>query len=77
MYDGYLLARKDKRYKDEVLAYSANLEENLIDAVNRLRWKEYTITRMNEFYEYYPKPRIIVALPFADRVINCAAYNVL
>ncbi len=77
MYSGYLLARKDKRYKDEVLAYSANLEENLIDAVNRLQWKEYRITQMNEFHEYYPKHRIIVALPFADRVINCAAYNVL
>lgn len=77
MYDGYLLARKNKRYKDEVLAYSANLEENLIDAVNRLRWKQYTVGRMREFYEYFPKKRIIVALPFADRVINCAAYNVL
>jgi len=77
MYDGYLLARRNKRYKDEVLAYSANLEENLIDAVNRLQWKEYTVGRMHEFYEYFPKTRIVVALPFADRVINCAAYNVL
>lgn len=77
MYDGYLLARRNKRYKDEVLNYSANLEENLIDAVNRLRWKEYSVGRMHEFYEYFPKKRIIVALPFADRVINCAAYNVL
>ena len=77
MYDGYLLARRNKRYKDEVLAYSANLEENLIDAVNRLQWKEYTVDRLHEFYEYYPKKRIIMALPFADRVINCAARNVL
>ncbi len=77
MYNGYLLARKNKRYKDEVLAYSANLEENLIDAVNRMQWKEYSVGRMHEFHEFYPKPRIIVALPFADRVINCAAYNVL
>lgn len=77
MYDGYLLARRNKRYREEVLAYSANLEENLIDAVNRLQWKEYSVGRMREFYEYFPKKRIIVALPFADRVINCAAYNVL
>ncbi|HWP51657.1 MAG TPA: reverse transcriptase domain-containing protein [Clostridia bacterium] len=77
MYDGYLLARKDKRYKEEVLSYSANLEEHLIDAVNRLQWKEYAVTRMHEFHEYYPKHRIIVSLPFADRVINCAAYKVL
>lgn len=77
MYDGYLLARKNKRYKRDVLAYSANLEENLIDAVNRLRWKTYRVETMHEFYEYFPKKRIIVALPFADRVINCAAYNIL
>lgn len=77
MYDGYLLARRNKRYQDEVLDYSANLEENLIDAVNRLQWKQYSVNRMREFYEYYPKKRIIVALPFADRVVNCAAYNIL
>ena len=77
MYDGYLLARRNKRYKRDVLAYSANLEENLIDAVNRLRWKEYRVEKLHEFQEYYPKKRIIMALPFADRVINCAAYNIL
>lgn len=77
MHDGYLLARQNKRYKKEVLTYSANLEENLIDSVNRLQWKEYSINHLHEFYEYYPKKRIIMALPFADRVINCAAYNVL
>lgn len=77
MYDGYLLARKNKRYKRDVLAYSANLEENLIDAVNRLQWKEYRVEKLHEFYEHYPKKRIIMALPFADRVINCAAYKIL
>jgi hypothetical protein len=77
LHDGYLLARRNKRYKDEVLDYSANLEENLIDAVNRLQWKDYTVGRMHEFREYFPKPRIIVALPFKDRVINCGAYRVL
>lgn len=77
MYDGYLLARRNKRYKTEVLIYSANLEENLIDSINRLQWKTYAITSLHEFYEYFPKKRIIMALPFADRVINCAARNVL
>lgn len=77
MYDGYLLARRNKRYEDEVLEYSANLEENLINSINHLQWKSYSIKRLHEFYEYYPKKRIIMALPFADRVINCAARNVL
>jgi retron-type reverse transcriptase len=77
MYDGYLLARKNKRYRQEVLAYSANLEENLIDSVNRLQWKTYHTGTPYQFYEYFPKIRIIHSLPFYDRVINCAAYNVL
>lgn len=77
LYDGYLLARKKKRYNDNVLEYSANLEENLIDAVNRLQWKTYKPGKLNPFYEYFPKLRLIHSAPFADRVINCAAYNVL
>lgn len=76
-YKGYLLARRDKRYKPEVLSYSANLEENLIDGINHLIWKDYEITGAHEFYEYFPKKRIITAWPFRYRVINCAAYLAL
>ena len=36
MYDGYLLARKHKRYQDCVLEYTNLLEDNLIDAKNNL-----------------------------------------
>ena len=77
MYDGYLLARRNKRYKQEVLSYSASLEENIIDSVERLQCKSYRTGVPFEFYEYYPKKRIISSLPFYDRVVNCAAYNVL
>jgi len=77
MYDGYLLARRQKRYKAAVLDYSVRLEENIIDSVNRLQWKEYRPGRLFPFYEYFPKLRLIHSLPFPDRVINCAAYKVL
>lgn len=76
-YDGYRLARRDKRYKPEVLDYSAHLEENIIDQINQLIWKEYAIKGVHEFFEYFPKKRIITAWPFKNRVVNCAAYNVL
>jgi len=76
-YDGYVLARRDKRYKAEVLEYSAHLEENIINQINQLIWKEYAISGVHEFYEYFPKKRIITAWPFKNRVVNCAAYNVL
>lgn len=76
-YDGYLLARREKRYKAEVLAYSAHLEDNIIDGINHLIWKNYRIERVHEFLEYFPKKRIITAWPFKNRVVNCAAYKVL
>ena len=76
-YDGYRLARKNKRYRPEILSYSANLEENLIDGINHLLWKDYSISKVREFCEYFPKKRIITAWPFPNRVINCAAYKVL
>lgn len=77
LYGGYLLARRNKRYHDKVLDYSANLEEFIINDVNRLQWKEYAPGKLHAFYEYFPKVRLIHSLPFADRVVNCAAYNVL
>jgi RNA-directed DNA polymerase len=77
LYDGYLMARRSKRTKTGVLQYSENLEENIINDVNRLIWHEYKTGKPVPFYEYYPKLRLIHALPFADRVINCAAYKQL
>ena len=77
LYDGYLLARKEKRYKSEVLAYTANLEENIINSQNHLIWKTYNVSGLHEFIEYYPKKRVITVMPFENRVVNCAAYNVL
>lgn len=74
MHDGYLLARQNKRFRPEVLAYSANLEENIINDVNRLQWQTYTTGVPRPFYEYFPKLRLIHAQPFNDRVVNCAAY---
>lgn len=77
LYDGYLLARRNKRQKAGVLSYSDRLEENIIDSINRLQWKTYTPGQLHPFYEYWPKLRLIHSLPFYDRVVNCAAYKVL
>lgn len=77
LYDGYLLARKNKRFKEEVLSYTANLDEHLINAQNHLIYKTLKIDGVHSFYEYFPKVRLIHSLPFKYRVINCAAYRVL
>ncbi len=77
IHSAYLEARKNKRYRDEVLRFTANLEENLIQIQNELIWKTYRSGRYREFYVHEPKKRLIMALPFKDRVVQWAIYRVL
>ncbi|SFR16799.1 reverse transcriptase/maturase family protein [Desulfoscipio geothermicus] len=77
LHEAYREARKNKRYRDEVLKFSANLEENLIQIQNELIWKTYSVSRYREFFVYEPKKRLIMALPFKDRVVQWAIYRVL
>ncbi len=76
-YYGYRLARREKRFRPEVLSYSAHLEDNLFDMIGKLKSKNYIIEGAHEFFEYFPKKRIITAWPFKYRVVNCAAYLTL
>lgn len=73
----YKKARRCKRYRNEVLRYSQNLEENLINLQNHLIWHSYKQGTYRTFYVYEPKKRLISALPFADRVAQHAINNVL
>lgn len=75
LYQAYLEARKNKRYRDDVLRFSANLEENLIQLQNELIYKTYSVSRYREFYVREPKKRLIMALQFRDRVIQWAIYR--
>lgn len=75
--NAYKQARKSKRYRKEVLAFSANLEENLINLQNHLIYKTYEVGRYREFYVYDPKKRLIMALPFMDRVLQWSVYDLL
>ena len=70
-------SKHGRRYEDEVLAYTANLEENLIDTQNHLIYKTYEIGRYRQFFVYDPKKRLIMALPFRDRVVQWAVYYIL
>lgn len=77
LYQAYLKARKCKRYRQDVLEFSANLEENLIQIQNELIYKTYKVGRYREFFVYEPKKRLIMALPFKDRVVQWAIYRQL
>lgn len=77
LYQAYLSARSCKRYRDEVLAFTANLEENLIGIQNELIHQTYHVGHYREFYVWEPKKRLIMALPFRDRVLQWAIYRVV
>lgn len=75
LYEAYLAARRNKTQRSEVLAFTRNLEENLIELQNELIWHTYHVGRYREFYVTDPKKRLIMALPFRDRVVQWAIYR--
>ncbi|MEN1969040.1 reverse transcriptase/maturase family protein [Lentibacillus sp. N15] len=77
LFEAYLMAKKGKRYRGEVLDFSYNAEEELIQIQNDLIYGTYEVGRYREFYVYHPKKRLIMALPFRDRVVQWAIYKVL
>ena len=77
LYASYLEARKGKRYRTEVMEFSANLDGNLIELQNELIWHTYKVGRYREFFVHDPKKRLIMALPFRDRIIQWSIYRQL
>lgn len=73
----YEHAKKNKRYRNEVLAFTENLEANLFKLQKELRDHTYHCGEYRQFYVYDPKKRLIMALPFRDRVVQWAVYQVV
>ena len=70
--NAYSKARKNKRYRVEVLSYTAKLEENLLQLQAELCEGTYHPLPYRSFVIHEPKERIIRALPFKDRVAQHA-----
>lgn len=75
LYLAYKEARKSKKFTNQVLKFSLQLESNLIQIQNELIHKTYTPGEYHQFYVYEPKQRLIMALPFKDRVVQWAVYR--
>lgn len=75
LYIAALEAKREKRFREEVLKFNSNLEENLIIIQNELIYKTYEVGKYKQFYICEPKKRLIMALPFKDRVIQWAIYR--
>lgn len=75
LYAAYQEAAKDKRYREEVIIFRQNLEENLIQLQKELDGMYYKVGPYREFYVRYPKPRLVMALQFRDRIVQWAIYR--
>ena len=71
----YRSATKGKRYRDEVLKFTFNLSEELHSIQDDLINMTYKVGPYREFYVRYPKPRLVMALGFRDRVVQWAIYR--
>lgn len=70
-------ARKKKRYKPEALRFAYDLERNLFGAQECLLRKTWEPQTYRQFWVYEPKPRLIQAPRFFDRVIHHALFRVV
>lgn len=70
-------AQKGKRFRDDVLNFNYNLESNLFKLTNSLANKSYRPGAYKSFRIYDPKPRLISAAPYRDRVVHHALCNII
>ena len=77
LYLAYLNARKRKRYKKEVLEFSANLEEYLHDIQKTLRNQTYVPGEYKKRIIHDPVDRLIMWQEFIHRVVQWAVYQVV
>ncbi|MGB3292211.1 MAG: RNA-directed DNA polymerase [Phormidesmis sp.] len=70
-------AERGKRYRENVLDFNFNFEENLIQLQSELIAKTYQPGPYKTFKIIDPKPRIISAAPYRDRVVHHALCNII
>lgn len=70
-------AQKGKRYRPDVLAFHGSLETELFRLQHELESRSYTPGPYRRFSIRDPKPRIISAAPYRDRVVHHALCAVI
>ena len=77
LYQAYLHARRNKRFRDEVLAFSANLEDNLHDLQKSLIDMTYRPGPYRKKVIHDPVDRLIMWQAFIHRVVQWAVYQII
>ena len=70
-------AQKGKRFRDNVLRFNYSLENELIQLHQELATQTYRPGQYKTFSVKEPKPRLISAAPYRDRVVHHALCNVI
>jgi len=70
-------AAKNKKWTEEMAAFHMRLEENLLQLRLELLHKTYEPGRYRTFMIHDPKPRMISAAPYRDRVVHHALCRVI
>jgi retron-type reverse transcriptase len=68
---------RGKRSRPDVALFAQNLAENLLTLQDDLQTEQYLPQPYRSFTIADPKPRLISAAPFADRVVHHALCNIL
>ena len=63
-------ARRHKTYKDEVIKFELNLENNITNLITEIKNKKYHPGKYYTFKIYEPKERFIQSLPYKDRIVH-------
>jgi len=70
-------AQQGKRFRANVLAFNHELESNLLELQAELQARTYQPGDYHTFEIIDPKPRLISAAPYRDRVVHHALCNVI
>jgi retron-type reverse transcriptase len=70
-------AQRGKRHRDNVLEFNFHLEDNLFALQSQLQNFSYCPGTYRTFEIFSPKPRIIAAAPYIDRVVHHALCNII
>lgn len=70
-------ARKGKRYRAEVLNFTARLEDNLFTIQQGMMNGSYVLGPYRKLWVYVPKKRLVMALDYPDRIVQAQAENSL
>ncbi len=70
MLEAHYRAKKNKKYKKEVIKFELNLENNIINLINTIKNNKYHLGNYRSFIIREPKVRDIKALPYVDRIVH-------